>query len=62
MTDWDRLIDYIYNYFPDPSYNTQEIEDWAEDSVPAWKYMDRGDKKMILKDWENFIQHMEENL
>jgi len=55
LTDWDRLIDYIYNYFPEPSYSSQDIKDWAEDSVPAWKNMSKSDKDMIIKDWENFI-------
>ena len=55
MTDFDRLVDYIIDYFPDPSYSSQDIRDWANDSVPAWKYMAEGTKKEILDDWENFI-------
>jgi len=55
MTDWDRLVDYIIDYFPDPSYSSQDIRDWAYDSVPAWKYMDSKTKEGILGDWENFI-------
>jgi len=55
MTDWSRLVDYIIDYFPDPSYSNQDIRDWAYDSVPAWKYMDNSTKDKVLGDWENFI-------
>ena len=55
MTDWSRLVDYIIDYFPDPSYSTQDIREWANDSVPAWKYMDNSTKDKVLGDWENFI-------
>ena len=55
MTDWSRLVDYIIDFFPDPSHNTQDIRDWAYDAVPAWKYMDNSTKDKVLGDWENFI-------
>ena len=55
MTNWDRLVDYITNYFPDPSYSAQDIRDWAMDSVPPWKSMSNKDKNDVLGDWENFI-------
>ena len=55
MTDWSRLIDYIHNYFPDPSHSSQDIRDWAIKEVPAWKGMSNSDKNAIIKDWENFI-------
>lgn len=55
MTDWSRLVDYIMNYFPDPSYSNQDIRDWAYDSVPAWKGMSNKDKDKVLGDWEGFI-------
>lgn len=55
MTNWDRLVDYITNYFPDPSYSNQDIRKWANDSVPAWKSMSNKDKNDVLGDWENFI-------
>lgn len=56
MTDWDRLSDYIENYFPEPIYNTKDVSEWAQKSVPAWKHMDSKTQKTILGDWENFIQ------
>lgn len=56
MTDWDRLTDYIYDYFPEPIYSSQDISDWAQREVPAWKYMDSKTQEGILGDWENFIQ------
>jgi len=55
MTDWSRLVDYITNYFPEPSYSTQDIKEWATKSVPAWKSMSNKDKSEVLGDWENFI-------
>lgn len=55
MTNWDRLVDYIIDFFPDPSYSTQDIKEWANNSVPAWKHMSGSDKKEVLDDWENFI-------
>ena len=55
MTDFSRLVNYIINYFPDPSYSTKDIRDWAMESVPAWKYMDNTTKDEITGDWENFI-------
>ena len=55
MTDWDRLTDYIIDYFPDPSYSNQDIRDWATGNVPAWKHMSTRDKDEVLGDWENFI-------
>ena len=55
MTDWDRLVDYIINYFPEPKYSSQDIRDWAMENVPAWQYMGEGTKREIIGDWENFI-------
>jgi len=55
MTDWSRLSDYIGDYFPDPQYSRQDIQDWAQGNVPAWKYMKGNVKKAILDDWEDFI-------
>ena len=56
MTDWSRLVDYINNYFPDPTHSSQDIRDWAEKSVPPWKNMGKGEKDKIIKDWEYFIE------
>lgn len=56
MTDWDRLTDYIENFFPEPIYNTKDVRDWAEGNVPAWKFMNTKTKNQILGDWEDFIQ------
>lgn len=55
MTDWSRLTEYIFDFFPDPQFNTQDIRDWATENVPAWKGMSSSDKNGILGDWENFI-------
>ena len=55
MTDWSRLVDYIIDYFPEPKYSSQDIRDWAQGNVPAWKYMKESDKKEVVGDWENFI-------
>lgn len=55
MTDWSRLTEYIEDYFPESSYSTAEIRSWAQENVPAWKYMPEKDKNEILSDWENFI-------
>ena len=48
-------MDYITNYFPEPKYSTQDIKEWAQKSVPAWKVMRNKDKSEVLGDWENFI-------
>lgn len=48
-------MDYITNYFPEPKYSTQDIKEWAQKSVPAWKVMSNKDKSEVLGDWENFI-------
>ena len=55
MTDWSRLTGYIIDYFPEPKYSRQDIRDWAQGSVPAWKYMGNKDKDEILQDWEDFV-------
>jgi hypothetical protein len=55
MTDFSRLTEYVKDYFPEPKYARKDIVDWANESVPAWKYMNRKDKKEILDDWEDFI-------
>ena len=55
LTDWDRLMEYIHDYFPEPKYKSQDIRKWAMDNVPAWKYMSSGLKDDIITDWENFI-------
>lgn len=56
MTDWDRLTDYIFDFFPEPIYNTKEVRAWASENVPAWKVMSSKDKDKVLGDWEDFIQ------
>ena len=55
MTPWDRLTEYIEDYFPEPSYSSQDIRDWAMGQVPAWKYMDGKTRDGIIGDWENMI-------
>lgn len=55
MTDWTRLTDYIFDYFPDPSYSSKDIDEWAQENVPAWKHIDSSTKKGIIGDWENYI-------
>lgn len=52
---YDRLVDYIIDYFPEPKYSSQDIRDWAKGNVPAWKSIKESDKKEIVGDWENFI-------
>jgi len=61
LTDWSRLSDYIINFFPEPKYSPQDIRDWAMDNVPAWKYMNSGDRDGVIGDWENFIAPEVEN-
>lgn len=56
MTDWSRLSDYIIDYFPDTSHSSQDIRDWAQESVPPWKHMSNKDKDGVIGDWENFIE------
>jgi len=55
VTDFSRLMEYIHDYFPEGIYDTSDIEEWAEESVPAWKYMDSETKGEIVQDWEDFI-------
>ena len=55
MTDFSRLSGYIHEYFPEPIYSREDIKDWAQGNVPAWKVMKSSDKKGVLDDWENFI-------
>lgn len=49
------MVNYIQNYFPDPSYSGRDIRDWAKKKVPAWKHISGGDKKGIIDDWKKFI-------
>lgn len=55
MVEYQRLVDYIQNYFPDPSYSQNDVRKWAKKSVPAWKNMGKDTKDGILKDWDKFI-------
>ena len=55
FSKYQRLVDYIIDYFPEPKYSKKDIFDWAKDSVPAWKVMKESEKDKIYKDWENFI-------
>ena len=59
MTDWSRLVDYIVNYFPDPKYSQDDIRDWANKNVPAWKNMGGKDKDKIVRDRENYVYESE---
>lgn len=52
---YDRLTDYVIDYFPEPKYSQSDIRKWAKDNVPAWKVMKENEKDKVLKDWENFI-------
>lgn len=54
MTDWTRLTNYIIDFFPDNTYSEEEIDEWAMESVPAWKFMDQQTKDDILGDWRSF--------
>lgn len=55
MGEYVRLANYIIDYFPEPKYSRQDIKDWAEDKIPAWKHISKNDKKEVLDDWEDFI-------
>ena len=55
MTDWDRLMEYIHDYFPEPIYSSEEVREWAQKNVPAWKYMPKRTRNAIIKDWERFV-------
>ena len=56
MTDWDRLIEYIEDYFPEPIYTSEDVRDWAQENVPAWQYMNKETQEGIIDDWEHFIE------
>lgn len=58
MTDWTRLTNYIIDFFPDSTYSEEEIDAWAMESVPAWKFMDQQTKDDILGDWKEFIDSL----
>lgn len=55
MSKYQRLVDYVIDYFPDPKYSKEDIENWARDNVPAWKVMKESEKDKVKKDWENFV-------
>ena len=55
MTDWDRLMEYIHDYFPEPIYSSEEVREWAQENVPAWKYMKKKLQDEIIADWEEFV-------
>ena len=52
---YQRLVDYVIDFFPEPKYSQSDIRKWAKDNVPAWKVMRDSEKDKVLKDWENFI-------
>lgn len=55
MVEYQRLVEYIENYFPDPIYSRAEIEEWAQENVPAWDHINKGDRSDIMGDWEEFV-------
>ena len=59
MSQYQRLVDYIIDYFPEPKHTKREITDWAKSNVPAWKVMKDSEKKKVLDDWENFVFEVE---
>ena len=56
MAKYQRLIDWIIDYFPDKDYTQTDIREWAEKEVPAWNYISKKDQKNILDDWREFVK------
>ena len=56
MDDIERLIDFINNYFPDPSYSRDDVKDYLEKKVKGWEYVPKKAQQNILDDWEMAIQ------
>lgn len=53
---YQRLTDFIIDYFPDVDDTQQDIREWARREVPAWDYIGERDKKVILDDWRDFVK------
>lgn len=52
---YSRLMEWIQDYFPEPMYSRQDIIDYMNKNVPAWKYISKSDREDMIKDWEEFV-------
>lgn len=62
MDDIDRLIDWIHNYFPDPTYSRDDVRDYLEKEVKGWDSVPKKVQSAILKDWEMAIEEQEKEI
>lgn len=56
MAKYERLKQWLKDYFPDKSDTQQDIREWAKKEMPAWDYISEKDKKNILDDWREFVK------
>jgi len=62
MDDIERLINFIHNYFPDPTFSRDDVRDYLEKEVKGWGYVPKKAQRAILKDWEMAIEEEAEGI
>lgn len=53
--DYDRLTQWLYDYFPDNSYTTDDVIDYLANNVDGWTHFKRSTRKNMIRDWENHV-------
>lgn len=56
MDDIERLIEWMYDYFPEPTYTRSEVARYMAKNVIGWGNIPAQEKENILTDWETFVQ------
>ena len=53
MTDTSRFENWIYDYFDEPDYTRDDVDEWANENVPVWKDWSETQKERMLDDYDN---------
>lgn len=56
MDEIYRLVEWINNYFPDPTFSRDDVEKYLNDNVKGWEAVPRRDKREIMNDWFEFTE------
>lgn len=62
MDEIERLIDWIHDYFPDPSYTKEDVREYMETEIKGWSGLPDRVQENILDDWEMGILEQEAQL
>lgn len=55
VNDYDRLTQWLIDYYPDSSWTTRDVLEYLENNVSGWNRMQKTSRRAIIHDWEHAV-------